>query len=732
MTFSRFVPSAALAALALSATLVTASAGAQQSQMPTPRYKSPGIQQPQAPAPMPAINFPVTPAITPNATVAEEVIVRVNDQIISRSDVERGEEILQGELQQNPGSGDAATRQKNMLRDLIDQQLLISKAKELGINPDAEVIRRLDDIRKQNNLPSMEALEDAARKQGVSFEDFKANIRNSILTQSVVRDEVGRNMRMTRTEEQKYYDVHKAEFAQPEQVRLSEILVPSAANADDAGVAQAQAKAQDIYKKLQGGADFAATAKSSSGGPTAATGGDLGVFKRGQLAKVLEDKTFILPSGSYTEPIRTRQGFVILKAVDHVDAGTPPLDKIEPDVQNAMYQEQIQPALRAYLTKLREDSYLEVKPGFIDTGASPSQTKPVYASYAAPAPKKKTLDKKRLHAERDEDRLAKSGLAVKNGTVQKAAVQLDKHGKPKRIKREKVRYGQAPRTALPEAGGTDNGLAIASNGAPVGSVAARAASASGQDALGTAETNPALAATAGSNGSTGGGSGAGSGVDANGITSAPGTQLAPVNSNNTIAANAGDDPLAAPVASQRKTRFSDRAPEVKTRKQDKAVAKVVDRVNSTGAPAGANEQQTAAVQASALGLSGDTAKAKKKKRVKGEAKERIQEKAPEQKPALTDNGLPDRLHQQNGPQSTAGTPSASAASGNLPAENSKQEEKQRRGDEPVTSPSSDATTLAPADRPAPGTTLPSQTPSTGGNVPPSSNTPLPQTPNHPQ
>ena len=101
------------------------------------------------------------------------------------------------------------------------------------------------------------------------------------------------------------------------------------------------------------------------------------------------------------------------------------------------------------------------------------------------------------------------------------------------------------------------------------------------------------------------------------------------------------------------------------------------------------------------------------KRKKGEAKERIQEKAPEAKPAVVDNGLPDRLHQQNGPQQKAGVPSASSATGNLPAENSKQEERQRTGKEP-------------------GTTLPAQTPSANGTTTPSSNAPVPQTPNQPQ
>lgn len=687
-----------------------------------PRYQSPGVAQPQAPVPV--VNFPVTPAITPNGSVAEEIIVRVNDQIITRSDLERGAEILQGELAQNPNAGDATERQRNMLRDLIDQQLLISKAKELGVNADAEVVRRLDEIRKQNNLPTMDALEEAARKQGVSFEDFKANIRNSVLTQSVVRDEVGRTIHMTRADEQKYYDAHKEEFNQPEQVRLAEILVPTPASPDDAALGAAQAKADATYAKLKDGADFAATAKTASGGPTAAQGGDLGVFKRGQLAKVLEDKTFALPVGGFTEPTRTRQGFVILKAVEHVQPGVPPLEKVEPEVQNAMYQEAVQPALRTYLTKLREDSYVDVKPGFVDTGASPKQTKPVFAAYAAPAPKKKVVAKRRMDAEKDAARLQKAGLTVKGGKVQPvSATELDKHGKPKKVKREKVRFGQAPQTALPDAAVDDDGTVIAGS-------KATAPSASGQDALGTPGTNPALTA----NGGAGSGSGAaatGGGTQrAEAGSPAPGTQILPVNSGNTIAAN-DTDPLGPKPGDQRKTRFSDREPEVKAKKVTKGAEKAIDHAISRPGAAGTEEKQTAAVQQNALGLSGDTTK-KKHKRKKGEEKERLQEKAPEAKPQVVDNGLPDRLHQQNGPQTTAGVPSASGATGNLPSENTKQAEKERTGGQPVTSPTADSTTLAPVDQPAPGTTLPAQTPSTNGVTTPNSSTPVPQTGSQPQ
>src|SRR5882757_10940002 len=297
-------------------------------QAQAPRYQSP-LSAPNAPQPQ--LTLPVTPAISPNGRVVEDVAVHVNDLIISRSDVERAEQALAQENQQaGATAAEAAERQKNLLRDMIDKQLLLSRGKELGINADAEVIRRLDEIRKQNKLDSLDDLEKAARQQGVSFEDFRANIKNGILTQQVVRDEVGRHLQATQGQEQTYYNAHKQDFAQSEQIRLSEILVPTPADASDAVVAQAQAKADDIAAKLKAGAKFDETAKTNSGGPTATQGGDLGLFKRGALAKVLKNQTFSLPADGVTAPIRTRQGFVLLKVTEHQDAGTPALKDIEP------------------------------------------------------------------------------------------------------------------------------------------------------------------------------------------------------------------------------------------------------------------------------------------------------------------------------------------------------------------------------------------------------------------
>src|SRR5216117_1546071 len=330
-------------------------------------------------------------------TVIEEIIARVNNQIVTRTEFQRSKEQLRQEAQQqDPTHADkiVAEKDKDVLRDLIDQQLLIEKGKDLGITGDTELVKKLDEMRKEMNLDTMEDLEKAATGQGVSFEDF-----NQIITQQVIGKEVGSKMSISKEEEQQFYDQHKSDMEQPERIKLSEILVSTEKkNANDTSteeqrIAAAQTKADDLLAQIRKGAKFEDIAKKYSDGPSAAQGGDLGYFNRGALAKELEDKTFAMKAGDVSDVIRTKQGFVILKVAEHQQAGIPPFSQIEPRVQDAIYMQKLQPALRAYLTKLREESFIDIKPGYVDTGASANQTKPIET--AANAPNAKELKKKK-------------------------------------------------------------------------------------------------------------------------------------------------------------------------------------------------------------------------------------------------------------------------------------------------------------------------------------------------
>jgi peptidyl-prolyl cis-trans isomerase SurA len=339
----------------------------------------------------------LVPALSPADTVVEEIIARVNNDIVTRTEYVRSRDQLKQEVQQQDAANADrvfAEKQRDVLRDLIDQQLLLQKGKDMGITGDTELIKRLDEMRKQMNLGTMEELEKAAEAQGASYDDFKQNLRNQIVTQKVIGQEVGSKLAMNKEEEKRFYELHRAEMDQPEQVRLSEILIapkvpakpapaagakpePPTDAENEAALAAAQAKAQDLLDQIHKGAKFTDLAKKYSDGPSAKDGGDLSYFKRGTLAKELEDKVFALKAGEATEVIRTKQGYVILQVAEHQAAGIPPLKEVEPRIQDALYMQKLQPALRAYLSTLREQAFIDIKNGYVDSGASSKQTKPV-------------------------------------------------------------------------------------------------------------------------------------------------------------------------------------------------------------------------------------------------------------------------------------------------------------------------------------------------------------------
>ncbi len=547
---------------------------------------------PEAPAPVPVqgastIGSSTDLSANSNAltslygTPVEQIIARVNDQVITNSDVARAQTQLDQEARQNNWTLEQIKQgQANLLRDLIDQQLLISKGKQLGITGDTELIKRLDEIRKENHLDTLDDLEKAVEQQGISYEDFKANIRNSIITQQVVRDEVGSKMQISEAEIRAYYNRHQADFTHEESVHLNEILIPTSENASSAELAAADAEAMKLEAKLKSGASFTDLAKKYSKGPTAQQGGDLGDFRRGALAKVLEDQTFDLPVGGYTAPIRTRQGYIILQVTKHIPGGTDPLQKVEPQIEQAIYMEKIGPAVRQYLTRLRDEAYIDIRPGYIDSAASPNETKPTFAAYTPPQPKKKKKQKARYDGQMGRygrGPRAKTPVLVASATAPEtssavaarssSAGKKSHSAKKHEAKREKFRFGHAPAAPV-----SAEQVATSVNAPPP-----------------PAPENPTSTAD-----------------------SAPGTDVQPL----------GPDLEHVPLITQPKvgkTRFSDQArnkSEMAAKKHHKTSRKTkkVKYDNAKAAPLPRTETATRQMESAPLGLNGATAAKKKKKK----------------------------------------------------------------------------------------------------------------------
>src|SRR3984957_6361952 len=339
--------------------------------------------------PLPAKKPAAAPAVSPpEGKVVEEIVARVNNEVITRSEFEHSkvtaEEDAKNDCQNRCTPEQLKTRiedpQKNALRDLIDPPLLVQRAKDMGVSVEPDVIKQLDQIRIENKLPSMEALEEAVSKQGLNWEDFKNNIRNGLLTKKVIGSEVGSHINVPKEEVQKYYDEHKAEFMRPEQVALRSIEVNTAGK-DEAEVAELKKKAETARKRIQDGEDFGEIAKRYSDGSTAKQGGYLGMYKRGELSKELEDTVFKMKKNELTDVMETKQGFLIMQVMEHYDEGEQSLSKVDNKIQNKLYEQRMEPALREYLKTLREESYVVIKPGYQDAaGGSNSEIQEVSAT----------------------------------------------------------------------------------------------------------------------------------------------------------------------------------------------------------------------------------------------------------------------------------------------------------------------------------------------------------------
>ena len=311
------------------------------------------------------------------AAVVEEIIARVNNDIITQSDYQHADMQLKDEIAHDCQNclpdklaAEYKDQQKDLLRGLIDQSLMVQRAKDMGISVESDLVKRLDDVRKQNNMASIEELEKAVEGSGLPWEDYKTQIRNGMLTQEVIRREVGSHINIPNEEVKTYYDAHSQEFTRPEQVVLTEIFLSTEGKSPEE-MESVQKKTEDLRNRVVKGDDFNEIAKRYSEGSTAKDGGDLGTFQRGQLSPQLEAIVFKMEKNQITDVIQTKTGFEVLKVENHFQAGLQPLDKVENEVMNKLYMEKMQPSMRTYLGELREESYVMVKPGYTDTAAVP-------------------------------------------------------------------------------------------------------------------------------------------------------------------------------------------------------------------------------------------------------------------------------------------------------------------------------------------------------------------------
>jgi len=320
-------------------------------------------------------------AVAADVRVVEEIACKVNGDVVTRGELlDKRRELEMALRQEQKLTGlqlaQAIEEQsKNLLKDEIDTLLLVQQAKDLNINVESEVNRYIGQLRVDSKIADTDKFQEYIRQQtGMPFEDFKQKLTNQFLTRQVINQEIGSRVNIPEADLQKYYDEHKNDFMREEQVFLSQVLISLDGKTAEQ-VTAAEAKAKDIVDRARKGEKFADLARSYSDDDTARGGGYVGSYKRGIMKKEIEDVVFKEKKGYITDPIsiQSPHALLILKVEDHYQAGLASFDDVKEDIREKLATPLMDARMRPYLTKLREQAFLEIKEGYIDTGAAPGK-----------------------------------------------------------------------------------------------------------------------------------------------------------------------------------------------------------------------------------------------------------------------------------------------------------------------------------------------------------------------
>jgi peptidyl-prolyl cis-trans isomerase SurA len=301
----------------------------------------------------------------------DEIVARVNSDIILRSEYDDTLKVVEAELlqqYQGPQLEEATTDARvHALRDLIDKKLLAQKAEEFGVNADLEVITTMERMRQEYSFGSLEALELAITEQGQNIDDFKASIADQYLTQQILQREVYPKIIITTEDIRTFYDENAEQFDRPEGVRLREIVILTEGKTPEE-IEAAEKKIEETLARVRGGEDFPEVASEVSEVPTAGNGGDLGFLEQGSLQTDYKDAAASLERRQISDVIRQSDALVILKVEDKHDGGILPFELAQQDIQDLIWRNRISPRIRAYLDRLRLEGFIDVREGYEDSG----------------------------------------------------------------------------------------------------------------------------------------------------------------------------------------------------------------------------------------------------------------------------------------------------------------------------------------------------------------------------
>lgn len=285
----------------------------------------------------------------------------VNGKAITQAELERELAGMLNELGNRgtvPEQSQMEALKKNLLEELISQELLAQEAMKLGVKVDEALVNdRLKMLKSR--FPSEEEFKNVLSRNNLSESEMKSQMEKGLLIHEVLSREVIRKVTISPQESKEYYDTHPDDFKQPEQVRASHILIQVGPKAEPDQKVKAKWEIEEVRKKLSKGGDFAALAKEFSQCPSKTQGGDLGFFERGQMLKPFEDAAFSLKPGQTSGIVETESGYHLIRVTEKKPAGMLPFENVREELEEHLKQAKTRMEAGRYVEGLRAKAKVE-------------------------------------------------------------------------------------------------------------------------------------------------------------------------------------------------------------------------------------------------------------------------------------------------------------------------------------------------------------------------------------
>jgi peptidyl-prolyl cis-trans isomerase SurA len=319
-------------------------------------------------------------ALPLRAQVIEQVLVKVNGDIITKTELENRQiaairqrmsqdvspEALKNDEQLKKTLADVTPR---ILVEAIDELLMVQLAKERGYRLRDEQFRDwLSALRKEQSLEDEQKFQAALKQEGMSIDDLRKNVEKQFMISQVQRDEVGSKLTITEEEARQYYQSHPQEFTEPANVTLREILIetPTTTQKGQAGINVAQddearVRATATRQRILAGEDFAKVAAEVSTAPSKSTGGLIGPINVSELSEPLQNLLKTMKPGQVTQPIRVAKGYQILKLETLKESSVQPFDAVSDLVSERVHADRQRQEVRKFLARVRGQAIIEWK-----------------------------------------------------------------------------------------------------------------------------------------------------------------------------------------------------------------------------------------------------------------------------------------------------------------------------------------------------------------------------------